>query len=113
MSTKANESQAGAVNAVDQPAKGIGCKLPAETYQGIATGLIAGRTVADLAVQGSRSNLSYPRNSKGGSEETGWGAIYPLKSGGGGGSRTPVPAEPIQDVYMLSQGWIVGSRITA
>tara|TARA_Y100000593_G_scaffold91345_2_gene179895 strand:+ start:1502 stop:2011 length:510 start_codon:yes stop_codon:yes gene_type:complete len=51
MSTKANESQAAAANAVDQPAKGIGCKLPAETYQGIATGLIAGRTVADLAEQ--------------------------------------------------------------
>ena len=72
MSTNAKEGQ---TTAVDQPVKGIGCKLPAETYQGIATGLIAGRTVADLAVQGSRSNLSYPRNSKGGSEETGWGAI--------------------------------------
>ena len=75
MSTNAKQHQPGAANAVDQPAKGIGCKLPPDTYKGIATGLIAGRTVADLAVQGSRSNLSYPRNSKGGSEETGWGAI--------------------------------------
>ena len=58
-----------------QPTKGVGCKLDTDTYQGIATGLVAGRTVADLSVQGSRSNLSYPRNSKGGSEETGWGAI--------------------------------------
>jgi hypothetical protein len=49
MSTKARGSQAGAVNAVDQPAKGIGCKLDTDVYQGIATGLIAGRTVADLA----------------------------------------------------------------
>ena len=51
MSTKARGSQAGAANAVDQPAKGIGCKLPPDTYKGIATGLIAGRTVADLAEQ--------------------------------------------------------------
>ncbi len=58
-----------------QPDKGVGCKLDTDTYQGITTGLVAGRTVADLSVQGSRSNLSYPRNSKGGSEETGWGAI--------------------------------------
>ena len=49
MNTKARGSQAGAANAVDQPAKGIGCKLPPDTYQGIATGLIGGRTVADLA----------------------------------------------------------------
>jgi len=48
MSTNAKEGQ---TTAVDQPVKGIGCKLPAETYQGIATGLIAGRTVADLAEQ--------------------------------------------------------------
>ena len=72
MSTNSNERQ---TTAVDQPAKGIGCKLDTDTYQGITTGLVAGRTVADLSVQGSRSNLSYPRNSKGGSEETGWGAI--------------------------------------
>jgi hypothetical protein len=58
-----------------QPVKGVDCKLDTDTYQGITTGLVAGRTVADLSVQGSRSNLSYPRNSKGGSEETGWGAI--------------------------------------
>ena len=51
MSTKAREGQPGAANAVDQPAKGVGCKLPPDTYQGIATGLIAGRTVADLAEQ--------------------------------------------------------------
>ena len=38
---------------------------------------------------------------------------FPKKSGGGGGSRTPVPIKPIQDVYMLSQGWIFGLRITA
>lgn len=25
------------------------------------------------------------------------------KNGGGGGSRTPVPIKPIQDLYMLSQ----------
>ena len=72
MSTNSNERQ---TTAVDQPAKGIGCKLDTDTYHGITTGLVAGRTVADLSVQGSRSNLSYPRNSKGGSEEPGWGAI--------------------------------------
>ena len=55
MTMKAREGQAGAVNAVDQPAKGIGCKLDTDTYQGIATGLIAGRTVADLAEQYSVS----------------------------------------------------------
>lgn len=60
---------------IEQPGKGVGCKLDTDTYHGITTGLVAGRTVADLSVQGSRSNLSYPRNSKGGSEETGWGAI--------------------------------------
>jgi hypothetical protein len=60
---------------ITQPTKGVGCKLDTDTYHGITTGLVAGRTVADLSVQGSRSNLSYPRNSKGGSEETGWGAI--------------------------------------
>ena len=46
MSTNSNERQ---TTAVDQPAKGIGCKLDTDTYQGIAVGLIAGRTVADLA----------------------------------------------------------------
>ena len=51
MNTKAREGQPGGANAVDQPAKGIGCKLPPDTYNGIATGLIAGRTVADLAEQ--------------------------------------------------------------
>ena len=60
---------------IEQPTKGVGCKLDPDIYHGITTGLVAGRTVADLSVQGSRSNLSYPRNSKGGSEETGWGAI--------------------------------------
>ena len=60
---------------IEQPTKGVGRKLDPDIYHGITTGLIAGRTVADLSVQGSRSNLSYPRNSKGGSEETGWGAI--------------------------------------
>ena len=34
---------------VEQPTKGIGCKRDPEAYQGIAAGLIAGRTVADLA----------------------------------------------------------------
>ena len=52
MSTNAKEGQ---TTAVDQPAKGIGCKLDTDTYQGIATGLIAGRTVADLAEQYSVS----------------------------------------------------------
>ena len=52
MSTNSNERQ---TTAVDQPAKGIGCKLPPDTYKGIATGLIAGRTVADLAEQYSVS----------------------------------------------------------
>ena len=32
-----------------QPDKGVGCKLDPEVYQGIAAGLVAGRTVADLA----------------------------------------------------------------
>ena len=32
-----------------QPDKGVGCKLGPEVYQGIAAGLVAGRTVADLA----------------------------------------------------------------
>ena len=32
-----------------QPVKGVGCKLDTDTYQGIATGLVAGRTVADLS----------------------------------------------------------------
>ena len=49
MSTNQGEGQPGAANAVDQPAKGVGCKLDADVYQGIAAGLIAGRTVADLA----------------------------------------------------------------
>lgn len=33
-----------------QPDKGVGCRLEPDTYQGIAAGLVAGRTVADLAV---------------------------------------------------------------
>lgn len=52
---KAREGQPGAANAVDQPAKGIGCKLDTDVYQGIAVGLIGGRTVADLAEQYSVS----------------------------------------------------------
>ena len=32
-----------------QPDKGVGCRLEPDTYQGIAAGLVAGRTVADLA----------------------------------------------------------------
>ena len=32
-----------------QPVKGVGCKLDTDTYHGIATGLVAGRTVADLS----------------------------------------------------------------
>jgi DNA-binding MurR/RpiR family transcriptional regulator len=32
-----------------QPAKGVGCKLDTDTYHGITTGLVAGRTVADLS----------------------------------------------------------------
>ena len=32
-----------------QPAKGVGCKLDPDTYHGITTGLVAGRTVADLS----------------------------------------------------------------
>ena len=38
---------------------------------------------------------------------------YLTKSGGGGGSRTPVPIKPISNVYMLIQGWSFGGRITA
>ena len=34
---------------IEQPAKGVGCKLDPDTYHGITTGLIAGRTVADLS----------------------------------------------------------------
>ena len=56
---------------IEQPTKGVGCKLAPDIYHGITTGLVAGSTVADLSVQGNRSNLFYPRNSKGGSEETG------------------------------------------
>jgi|GEM_PF-4963462 len=36
MSTNPKEGQ---TTAVDQPAKGIGCKLPPDTYKGIAKGL--------------------------------------------------------------------------
>ena len=32
-----------------QPDKGVGCKLGPKVYRGIAAGLVAGRTVADLA----------------------------------------------------------------
>ena len=51
MNTKTREGQAGAANSVVQPDKGVGCKLDTDTYQGIGVGLIAGRTVADLAEQ--------------------------------------------------------------
>ena len=34
---------------IEQPAKGVGCKLDPDIYHGITTGLIAGRTVADLS----------------------------------------------------------------
>ena len=34
---------------ITQPTKGVGCKLDTDTYQGIATGLVPGRTVADLS----------------------------------------------------------------
>ena len=34
---------------ITQPIKGVGCKLDTDTYHGIATGLVAGRTVADLS----------------------------------------------------------------
>ena len=34
---------------IEQPTKGVGCKLDTDTYHGITTGLIAGRTVADLS----------------------------------------------------------------
>ena len=34
---------------IEQPTKGVGCKLDPDTYHGITTGLIAGRTVADLS----------------------------------------------------------------
>ena len=34
---------------ITQPAKGVGCKLDTDTYQGITAGLVAGRTVADLS----------------------------------------------------------------
>jgi transposase-like protein len=43
------QSERSGENVVEQPAKGIGCKIDPEAYQGIAAGLIAGRTVADLA----------------------------------------------------------------
>ena len=36
-------------NNIDHPTKGVGCKLDPDTYHGITTGLIAGRTVADLS----------------------------------------------------------------
>ena len=49
MNTKARGSQAGAANAVVQPDKGVDCKLDPDTYHGITTGLVAGRTVADLS----------------------------------------------------------------
>ena len=34
---------------IEQPTKGVGCKLDPDIYHGITTGLIAGRTVADLS----------------------------------------------------------------
>ena len=34
---------------IEQHTKGVGCKLDPDTYHGITTGLIAGRTVADLS----------------------------------------------------------------
>jgi len=34
---------------IEQPTKGVGCKLDPDTYHGITTGLVAGRTVADLS----------------------------------------------------------------
>ena len=34
---------------IEQPTKGVGCKLAPDIYHGITTGLIAGRTVADLS----------------------------------------------------------------
>jgi len=51
MNPKARVGQPGAANTVVQPDKGVGCKLDTDTYQGIGEGLIAGRTVADLAEQ--------------------------------------------------------------
>ena len=49
MTMKNEGSQNGAANAVVQPDKGVGCRLDPDVYQGIAAGLVAGRTVADLA----------------------------------------------------------------
>ena len=34
---------------IEQPTKGVGCKLDPDIYHGITTGLVAGRTVADLS----------------------------------------------------------------
>ena len=33
---------------IEQPTKGVGCKLDPDTYHGITNGLVAGHTVADL-----------------------------------------------------------------
>ena len=49
MNTEARKGQAGAANNVVQPDKGVGCKLDPDTYHGITTSLVAGRTVADLS----------------------------------------------------------------
>ena len=34
---------------IKKPGKGVGCKLDPDSYHGITTGLVAGRTVADLS----------------------------------------------------------------
>ena len=43
------QSEKSDASVVEQPTKGIGCKIDPEAYQGIAAGFISGRTVADLA----------------------------------------------------------------
>ena len=50
MNTKQEDGPAsGDGDVVKQPDKGVGCRLTPDTYQGIARGLIAGRTIVDMA----------------------------------------------------------------
>ena len=49
MSTNPNEDKPSGGDVVKQPDKGVGCRLAPNIYQGIARGLIAGRTIVDMA----------------------------------------------------------------
>ena len=50
MNTKQEDGPgSGGGDVVKQPDKGVGCRLTPDTYQGIARGLIAGRTIVDMA----------------------------------------------------------------